>query len=50
MSRLLLMAKGKDLFKELGETDIKGHVRRCEDRQKELCCWSVIVVESVFGF
>lgn len=40
MSELLEMAKDEDMFKELGESDSKGHVRRCEDRGEEFC-WSV---------
>jgi hypothetical protein len=31
MSRLLQRAKGKNLFKEFGEIDIKRRGRRCED-------------------
>lgn len=39
MSELLQMAKDKDMFKELGESDITGYVRRCEDEWE--FCWSV---------
>lgn len=39
MSELLQMAKDKDMFKELGESDITGYVRRCEDGWE--FCWSV---------
>lgn len=49
MSRLLQRAKGKNLFKEFGEIDIKRRGRRCEDWGGG-CYWNVIIMKPILGF